>query len=909
MNNGSQTIQRSLYITKARQEVYLKYVLDCQDLKRTPPNLRFNYVGSPLPKADIIPIIMKAEAAILNLAIKEKQAKLSILNHKVKSLSEIDKSLQTPVDPELLNKYELKFRKRVNHYKHLDGTIFKEWPSRQNQVAAKTSSKTLRNRRSKDKYKQRQIKKVADAALSNGKVLNLTDVTISDSAIAVLSYGDGFVPTSSKFDSLQLRQELQKTMVKVNGSAHHLEVDRPQAPSHEQEDDGILLFPNNKLPKKLQKHSVMMRHNICKDPVVNQVFDEVINFGETFQPKSKLADNLNKFEREGLKELKKLTQDQKIVICMADKGGMIIILPPDQVRAMINDHLEKAENFVCVGEADPLLNDGDVSRRYFDGWKTAIKEGYISTQHAKSVVGLIYHSDDKITKSTLDIYKPGTPYFYVQPKVHKFKSIEDIKPGVEIPSRLITSLCAGLTVRGDKFIAENFLGPLAKDYCTDRMQDTTDFLRTMENFVENSNSYSGFVVLMDIVSLYDNLTHKFVHEGLKDAIKSCRPDWKKDFISWLLDMIDGSLNATYAKYENRWYKMVDCVPTGHTLSVHLADIAVFSKYKSLIYSDTSIPLPLAVRFVDDGCMLWEGTIESFEQWVTPFKAKLKHECGLSVTHEIIPSKDFSAFLAVKFKIIDGALVTVVHHKPTDAHTFLHYNSCHRRSIFRSIVYSQGLRYRRIFNDDTLLDEGLKTLEGYFVDCGYPRDFVKQILDGVRKIPRSLEYKTKEDDMPFLVPFVQPYGPGSDELEHYINNSVDKILREAPVFNNVSKPIVKSVYSKGPSLRNILYRQKDISLGRGTGISSRCTTIEESKHKRGRKCQTCPLMANKNSVELNGTHYNLEGGNCKSRNVIYLAKCKICTCKPYIGKTDCPVHDRVNGHQTVKLGTGIDKTDE
>ena len=29
----------------------------------------------------------------------------------------------------------------------------------------------------------------------------------------------------------------------------------------------------------------------------------------------------------------------------------------------------------------------------------------------------------------------------------------------------------------------------------------------------------------------------------------------------------------------------------------------------------------------------------------------------------------------------------------------------------------------------------------------------------------------------------------------------------------------------------------------------------------------------------------------------------------IEKTDCPVHDRVNGHRTVKLGTGIDITDE
>ena len=203
-----------------------------------------------------------------------------------------------------------------------------------------------------------------------------------------------------------------------------------------------------------------------------------------------------------------------------------------------------------------------------------------------------------------------------------------------------------------------------------------------------------------------------------------------------------------------------------------------------------------------------------------------------------------------------------------------------------------------------MEENLKNLEDYFTACGYPLELTHPILEDVRKTPRCLEYKSKDNDRPFLVPFIQPYGIGSSELKHYVDNSVNKSLNKAPVFNNVNNAIIKSVYSKGPSLHNLLFRQKDISLGRGSGMSIRCISIEESLHKRGAKCKTCPLMAESDTVELNGNHYNnLEGGTCKSRLIIYLAKCTICPSMAYVGKTDTPLHIRVNGHRNATSKDG------
>ena len=54
-------------------------------------------------------------------------------------------------------------------------------------------------------------------------------------------------------------------------------------------------------------------------------------------------------------------------------------------------------------------------------WKVAKISGFISADHASAVVGLTKNNN----KSTLDIFKPGEPYFYVSPKIHKL-SVEEL---------------------------------------------------------------------------------------------------------------------------------------------------------------------------------------------------------------------------------------------------------------------------------------------------------------------------------------------------------------------------------------------------------------------------------------------------------------------------------------------------
>ena len=108
------------------------------------------------------------------------------------------------------------------------------------------------------------------------------------------------------------------------------------------------------------------------------------------------------------------------------------------------------------------------------------------------------------------------------------------------------------------------------------------------------------------------------------------------------------------------------------------------------------------------------------------------------------------------------LVTDVYRKPTDANRYLQFTSYHPRHVFSSVVYSSGLRYRRLINCDDALHRRLDELALIFEKSGYPRKFVSEILEKIKIMPRILKYKERSAKKKFVTPWLVMYGPGYDE---------------------------------------------------------------------------------------------------------------------------------------------------
>ena len=78
-----------------------------------------------------------------------------------------------------------------------------------------------------------------------------------------------------------------------------------------------------------------------------------------------------------------------------------------------------------------------------------------------------------------------------------------------------------------------------------------------------------------------------------------------------------------------------------------------------------------------------------------------------------------------------------------------------------------------------------------------------------------------------------------------------------------------------------------------------------------RCKYCEHLVEEKQFSINGRMHELHsGGSCKSSNVVYGVKCKLCGIW-YIGETSMKLHERINQHRysTNKLRKGgtLDKT--
>ena len=83
---------------------------------------------------------------------------------------------------------------------------------------------------------------------------------------------------------------------------------------------------------------------------------------------------------------------------------------------------------------------------------------------------------------------------------------------------------------------------------------------------------------------------------------------------------------------------------------------------------------------------------------------------------------------------------------------------------------------------------------------------------------------------------------------------------------------------------------------------------------GARCKCCGVLVEEKVFDINGKqHTTLDGGTCKSANLVYAVKCGKCGDKVYIGETSMKLHERMNQHRysigRYRRGQTIDKSND
>ena len=272
-------------------------------------------------------------------------------------------------------------------------------------------------------------------------------------------------------------------------------------------------------------------------------------------------------------------------------------------------------------------------------------------------------------------------------------------------------------------------------------------MKNRELTTEAKKNLSCFT--FDFKALYDSLEPALVKEAVKHAMDTCRSDWSDGLKSWLLSLIDFSLRASVAKYDDNWWKQRNAAPTGGSLCVQLANITVFYVMSKKLYSDPNMMAQIEEikRFIDDGAGFFYGTEQQFNEWLSEVNRRI-NPLGLHIDESNFRrNSSYTNFLDIQYCFdADGALQTDLYTKETDSKAYLNFSSSHPNHTFSGNVYSQSLRLRRIINSDERLRQRLQELKDSFKKAGYPDKMVTEITDKVLHSERDITTKPKRGQM-------------------------------------------------------------------------------------------------------------------------------------------------------------------
>ena len=133
-----------------------------------------------------------------------------------------------------------------------------------------------------------------------------------------------------------------------------------------------------------------------------------------------------------------------------------------------------------------------------------------------------------------------------------------------------------------------------------------------------------------------------------------------------------------------------------------------------VYTYHEQPL-LWVRFINDIFVIWQHGLTAFKE----FEIHL-NQCVSSIKFETDISDTQVHFFDVTLTLANdtGKISTSIYTKPTDAHNYLSYYSCHPKNCKNLIPYSQYLRLRRICSDTDDFTHHAREMTKHFLKAKY-----------------------------------------------------------------------------------------------------------------------------------------------------------------------------------------------
>lgn len=552
-----------------------------------------------------------------------------------------------------------------------------------------------------------------------------------------------------------------------------------------------------------------------------------------------------------LNSIDKLKNNNEIIIKSADKGGATVIMDKENYVFEINRQLNDNKYYKKIDE--PIyLDNALVISQILNKLKTG---KFIDQEQLEYLSGPV---------------SPRPRTFYILPKIHKPLNKWTI-PGKMPEGRPIVSDTNSESYRASQYL-ESFLSPLANKHAS-YLKNSYDFVNKIKNAVVPREC---LIVTADISALYTNMHHDRIVSTIRHAFQNSPDPRRPDNL--LLELLDFILKHNDFEFNDQNYLQICGCPMGKIIGPSAANIYLIDFDFQAMHNFKRKPY-FYFRFLDDIFFIWIGTVSELIEY-EKFLNNLIPDINLKFEYSTI-SANFLDVTIFKEKLNNcTTLQTKVYFKETDTHQLLHRDSFHPKHIFKSILKSQLIRFKRLSSNFKDYIITCKTL----FHCLYNRGYSWSLMWKEMKI---IWYKYTEktdninniDILPIIVPFDS------------IGQKLASDYRSA-ILNNPDLQHIKSIvaYENHDNLRKLLIRSK-------FNNNPTNKTLYYNKHCKNRRCTACNYIINNSefcSTITNKTYQLKSNFDCKSTNVIYLITCNYCNLQ-YVGQTGRTLTDRINNH--------------
>ena len=394
--------------------------------------------------------------------------------------------------------------------------------------------------------------------------------------------------------------------------------------------------------------------------------------------------------------------------------------------------------------------------------------------------------------------------------------------------------------------------------------------------------------------LYPNLCRELIKASLFNALEKCT-NYTKEVSQVLIDLTMFCLENIVVQNGNTFYTQSKGIITGDNNSVSIANIALH--HVILPIATTVKTSKLFRRYIDDIVFLSE-TKETTDHIKNQLKCAFKNHKLNLIFREISTEGDGNQleFLDVNHVINKnekGGFYVKNYIKPTAKNrVFVNGRSHHPRSIYKSIVFSESIRLRRLCERDCDYLEALKSLK----DKCLKSCFCKALVEDMLKITE--EWKDR------FGPPVRKTRKTNENINVWATN-FPQLLKLSKKEKQLS-PNAMVTFKRPQTLSTLITNYK--------ALAHKVSVEEGFSHPCG-KCLLCDrgreagMVEKTNLIKIkHGKSIKLKKQlTCKNSGV-YAAKCSECD-EYYVGQTITSFSQRWNSHRFCWKSTTTSETND